>query len=880
MIRLVYPVTFSELAEANVYDDGYNKKKNRKRKRKVQKDSDKRKLKTKAATTKSSATLPEMSKEEHLDLPKNGFLDIPCMPLPDLKMPSPLKTNTKKRIKTKPPILKRNSTAIDRKEELLESKNENFVEVAPCLSFPDFKTSSSPIADPLGNVDDQFTKKEETASKFLSSELTDYNAPLPVQNTEKKKKMKSKNKESNQTKVRVSKKTKQKSDLVSIDVSDINALQEFLSGKHAIQKAPHVKGLSFAVDETNVLATENDIQNEKSGITPIKHEIALSTSNNEDEKLSDRLIPKKVNNLNKSSHSKITTCRPKNSKSKGLLNIKKNLLKPPVLHIPSDHEDEKIEAKHCSGELSSNLNNTWPIGSSDIPTLFSAETNGIQESSGFGQQSTLSYPFQCRQSLINQRIKFGVNNVSDSNLNSITVKDEQDSSKNFWQIGNQMLYFTNNKDSKNDSLNFPNTTPLKPTKLLINNDSANTISHNADDKSQNCTKLSHHSSNLPPPPLIKIPPLLLLNTSNRSLLNASKQSDSKVSLPINHERSQLNSNPVPKMININSQCDQTSSSISQEISTSKLLPQETTNNLKLTTATQVDILPSFITSNNELSITIVPKSSSSCNSSSRKQSTPRKLKVSELEDNQPMTIHNAEVSIIKQNKWSLHSNKNTNVKKKFKDLPENIESVLSCLAIPKMESESEIDSVIQIKQENVKTENYEEVEAKPEFSSLTIPEYMKTMLYPSMPNVNVLQTFNHYWSAHIPHCAICSAFALRNHKGSKPMSPEWQRCPPTVLPENSPIWVSKTLHNVHNKIETILQECSLHGKYCLQVSTDVFAANSLEQRTEPENNKLLRCRNCQVTVHASCYGVTVLPPDQQNWACDICQSGKPTVVSI
>lgn len=35
-----------------------------------------------------------------------------------------------------------------------------------------------------------------------------------------------------------------------------------------------------------------------------------------------------------------------------------------------------------------------------------------------------------------------------------------------------------------------------------------------------------------------------------------------------------------------------------------------------------------------------------------------------------------------------------------------------------------------------------------------------------------------------------------------------------------------------------------------------------------------------MTVHASCYGVTVLPPDLSVWACDICQAGMTGVVSI
>lgn len=47
---------------------------------------------------------------------------------------------------------------------------------------------------------------------------------------------------------------------------------------------------------------------------------------------------------------------------------------------------------------------------------------------------------------------------------------------------------------------------------------------------------------------------------------------------------------------------------------------------------------------------------------------------------------------------------------------------------------------------------------------------------------------------------------------------------------------------------------------------------------EPENNKLLRCRECHVTVHASCYGVIILPTDVRNWACDKCKAGRNDVV--
>lgn len=68
--------------------------------------------------------------------------------------------------------------------------------------------------------------------------------------------------------------------------------------------------------------------------------------------------------------------------------------------------------------------------------------------------------------------------------------------------------------------------------------------------------------------------------------------------------------------------------------------------------------------------------------------------------------------------------------------------------------------------------------------------------------------------------------------------------------------------------------------YVYQVSASIFAANSKEQVVEPENNKLLRCRECHVTVHASCYGITILPTDIRNWACDRCKAGRNDVVRV
>ncbi|KAI4485696.1 hypothetical protein M0802_012592 [Mischocyttarus mexicanus] len=134
--------------------------------------------------------------------------------------------------------------------------------------------------------------------------------------------------------------------------------------------------------------------------------------------------------------------------------------------------------------------------------------------------------------------------------------------------------------------------------------------------------------------------------------------------------------------------------------------------------------------------------------------------------------------------------------------------------------------------------------------ALMIPGHISNMLYPNIPNRDMMKAFNDYWSAQISHCAICATFASTRYGNSQVMPPDWKYCKATVLPESSPIWVSATL----------------------------FAVNSKEQAIQSENDKLLRCRECHVTVHASCYGVTVFPTDPSNWACDKCKAGKFNVM--
>ncbi|XP_072760241.1 uncharacterized protein [Anoplolepis gracilipes] len=131
-----------------------------------------------------------------------------------------------------------------------------------------------------------------------------------------------------------------------------------------------------------------------------------------------------------------------------------------------------------------------------------------------------------------------------------------------------------------------------------------------------------------------------------------------------------------------------------------------------------------------------------------------------------------------------------------------------------------------------------------------IPGHISEMIYPNIPNNDLLRAFNNYWSAQVSHCAVCATFASSTSGNSRVMPPDWRYCQSTTLPESTTIWISAS----------------------------IFAANSKEQAMEPENNKLLRCRECHVTVHASCYGITILPTDIRNWACDRCKAGRNDVM--
>lgn len=72
-----------------------------------------------------------------------------------------------------------------------------------------------------------------------------------------------------------------------------------------------------------------------------------------------------------------------------------------------------------------------------------------------------------------------------------------------------------------------------------------------------------------------------------------------------------------------------------------------------------------------------------------------------------------------------------------------------------------------------------------------IPGHISEMIYPNVPNSELLKAFNNYWSAQVSHCAICATFASCTSGNSRIMPPDWKYCESATLPESTPIWVRK-----------------------------------------------------------------------------------------
>lgn len=122
-----------------------------------------------------------------------------------------------------------------------------------------------------------------------------------------------------------------------------------------------------------------------------------------------------------------------------------------------------------------------------------------------------------------------------------------------------------------------------------------------------------------------------------------------------------------------------------------------------------------------------------------------------------------------------------------------------------------------------------------------IPGHISDMLYPSVPNNDLLKAFNDYWSAQISHCAVCAPFTSSCNGHGRLMPPDWKYCKPTVLPEGSPIWVSLfpvplIIHNISSdsSLRSFAPRCLLvyslqirKSKWSSQIMISCYGAESV-----------------------------------------------------
>lgn len=180
-----------------------------------------------------------------------------------------------------------------------------------------------------------------------------------------------------------------------------------------------------------------------------------------------------------------------------------------------------------------------------------------------------------------------------------------------------------------------------------------------------------------------------------------------------------------------------------------------------------------------------PKSINS--GSPRKQAAPRKLQV--VEPNSDDEDEEVQIILSKSSSQEPSGLPKTVITRKEIGVYEVSKAPRHVKPLQSSKVKSEVS--IEVKSTEVRClEPKEESDCELIGSSRSPYRHIQKMIFPNVPEHEVLQTFNQYWSSFIPHCAICTAFALAEHKGSKPMSSTWYKSKPVNLPKTSPIWVS------------------------------------------------------------------------------------------
>ncbi|KAL7287618.1 hypothetical protein TKK_0018264 [Trichogramma kaykai] len=140
------------------------------------------------------------------------------------------------------------------------------------------------------------------------------------------------------------------------------------------------------------------------------------------------------------------------------------------------------------------------------------------------------------------------------------------------------------------------------------------------------------------------------------------------------------------------------------------------------------------------------------------------------------------------------------------------------------------------------------------------PKHLEDILAPD-PSLELLQTFNTYWSGFLPHCSMCAKLSIIGHKSSAPVENDW--------------------HSYGNSIG----ESQFLNKTPALINSKVLASNSLNDKDKPldhffefsvanEERALIKCKHCLLIVHDRCYGVQNVSKNTQDWLCDPCYNAK------
>uniref|UniRef100_A0A7R9E2A8 [histone H3]-trimethyl-L-lysine(9) demethylase n=1 Tax=Timema monikensis TaxID=170555 RepID=A0A7R9E2A8_9NEOP len=130
--------------------------------------------------------------------------------------------------------------------------------------------------------------------------------------------------------------------------------------------------------------------------------------------------------------------------------------------------------------------------------------------------------------------------------------------------------------------------------------------------------------------------------------------------------------------------------------------------------------------------------------------------------------------------------------------------------------------------------------------------HLRELLASSVHDLVVERAFNDYWSSKAPYCSLCSVFSAQNGS-SGAMPTNWKFTNPSEKPQSSPVWLSSNHFPTHGQSKQVDQPSQSSPNHC-------------------EGSSLLTCQDCQMCIHASCYGIT-LRWSSKDWRCDKCRAG-------